>query len=136
MKTQVSGPHASPRKPLVLVPQYFGSIVFDRRTSRYLPFDAEATALLRRLETVPFPAVVTEIADPGHREPVIRFFEQFYDLGFFTLDMRFDGTVLDVTPPADHLVGPLALHLEIVAACNLKCRHCFAGELPRREDPL
>src|SRR5712691_11609992 len=119
MKTQVSGPHASARKPLVLVPQYFGSIVFDRRTSRYLPFDAEATALLRRLETVPFPAVVTEIADPGHREPVIRFFEQFYDLGFFTLDMRFDGTVLDLTPPADHLVGPLALHLEIVAACNL-----------------
>ena len=34
--------------PLVLVPQYFGSLVFDRRTSRYAPFDHEATALLER----------------------------------------------------------------------------------------
>ena len=28
-------------KPLVLTPQYFGCLVFDRRTSRYLPFDRE-----------------------------------------------------------------------------------------------
>lgn len=34
------------RPPLALVPQFFGSLVFDRRTSRYLPFDAEATAVL------------------------------------------------------------------------------------------
>lgn len=34
------------RNPLTLVPQYFGCLVFDRRTSRYLPFDHEATALL------------------------------------------------------------------------------------------
>jgi radical SAM protein with 4Fe4S-binding SPASM domain len=136
MNASVSTRPGSARKPLVLVPQHFGSIVFDRRTSRYLPFDAEATALLLRLETMPFPAILTEIQDPERREALIRFFEQFYDRGFFTLDLRFDGTTLDVAPPADHLTGPLALHLEIVAACNLKCRHCFAGELPRRDDPL
>jgi len=36
------------RSPLVLVPQHFGSLVFDRRSSRYAPFDREATDVLRR----------------------------------------------------------------------------------------
>jgi radical SAM protein with 4Fe4S-binding SPASM domain len=30
----------------------------------------------------------------------------------------------------------LAVHLEIVAACNLTCSHCFAGVLPRNHHPL
>src|SRR5262249_56677727 len=42
--------------PLVLIPQQFGSLVFDCRTSKYLPFDAEATALLLRLRVEPFDA--------------------------------------------------------------------------------
>src|SRR5262249_36169178 len=46
------------------------------------------------------------------------------------------GRTLDVEPPPDHLVGPLAVHLEVVAACNLRCIHCFAGELPRKERAL
>ena len=39
--------------PLVLIPQFFGSIVFDRRTSRYVPFDIEATEILRRASVEP-----------------------------------------------------------------------------------
>ncbi len=50
--------------------------------------------------------------------------------------VRFAGEVLAVDAPSDHLVGPLALHLEVVAACNLTCSHCFAGSLPRKEKPL
>src|ERR1043165_2497990 len=100
---------AAMRPPLVLVPQYFGSLVFDRRTSRYLPFDREATALL--------------LALPRARR-------------FFRLDGRLAAQVLPVEVPADHLVGPLAVHLEIIGACNLTCTHCFAGELPRNHDPL
>src|SRR5262245_51294779 len=46
----------TPRHPLVLVPQYFGCLVFDRRTSRYLPFDHEATRLLLRLHRQPIDA--------------------------------------------------------------------------------
>src|SRR5919108_663230 len=38
------------RAPLVLIPEYFGCLVFDRRTSRYLPFDAETTGLLSTAE--------------------------------------------------------------------------------------
>jgi hypothetical protein len=33
--------------PLVLVPQHFGSVVYDRRTCQYLPFDQEATSVFR-----------------------------------------------------------------------------------------
>jgi radical SAM protein with 4Fe4S-binding SPASM domain len=133
---QVDGRDKPPQAPLVLTPQFFGSIVFDRRTSRYLPFDLEATALLRRLGHVPFDAVVRQTPDAATRRAMERFFEHFDVLGFFTLDRRFAGHILELEPPDDHLAGPLALHLEVVASCNLKCQHCFAGPLPRRDRPL
>lgn len=112
-------------KPLVLIPQFFGSLVFDRRTSRYLPFDHEATSLLLRLHRIP-----TLYRDE------LDFYNYFYDAGFFGLDGRLAAEVLPLTPPAHHLTGPLAVHLEIVGACNLKCIHCFAGDLPRNEGAL
>src|SRR5262249_34722139 len=60
----------------------------------------------------------------------------FYRRGFFDADGRLAADVLDAGVPADHLVGPLAVHLEIIAACNLTCAHCFAGVLPRNHNPL
>jgi radical SAM protein with 4Fe4S-binding SPASM domain len=127
---------AAPRNPLVLIPQYFGCLVFDRRTSRYLPFDPEATALLVALHGRPIDAVLAGIADAAERDAVARFFACFYRRGFFDLGGRLAADVLAVDVPADHLVGPLAVHLEIVGACNLTCRHCFAGVLPRNHQPL
>ena len=123
------------RPPLVLVPQFFGSTVFDRRTSRYTPFDQKATDLLQKARTMSIGQMVDE-APPTDREAMGKFAYVFYQRGFFTYDLRFNGDVLDVEPPEDHLTGPLAVHLEIAAACNLSCSHCFAGELPRREPPL
>jgi radical SAM protein with 4Fe4S-binding SPASM domain len=122
--------------PFVLVPQYFGSTVFDRSTSKYLPFDQPATELLDRLRGEPFDAVLAAEEDDERRRELTGFFEDFYGLGFFSLQGRFLGTKLDVDPAHDHLTGPLAVHLEIAAACNLTCTHCFAGELPRRERAL
>jgi len=124
------------RPPLVLVPQYFGCTVFDRRNSHYLPFDQELTGVLLRLCEAPFNSIVGEEPNPQRREALERFFDHFYSLGFFTTALKFAGEVVNVTPPPDHLLGPLAVHLEIVAACNLACTHCFAGQLPRREQPL
>jgi radical SAM protein with 4Fe4S-binding SPASM domain len=107
--------------PLVLVPQHFGSLVFDRRTSRYAPFDHDATrALCRTLDEPAWQLAETEF---------VRCFER---AGYFRPDGRFAGVVLDASPPADHLLGPLAVHVEVIAACNLTCSHCFAGELPRK----
>jgi radical SAM protein with 4Fe4S-binding SPASM domain len=128
-------PHPT-HAPFVLIPQYFGCTVFDRSTSRYLPFDREATELLRRTATTPFFALLDAIAEPDKHDQARAFFRHFYDLGMFTIDGHFAGAVLDLTPPPDHLSGPLAVHLEVVAACNLTCSHCFAGTLPRKASPL
>jgi MoaA/NifB/PqqE/SkfB family radical SAM enzyme len=125
----------TPRNPLALVPQYFGCLIFDRRTSRYLPFDHEATGLLGALCREPIDAVLGRVPE-GDRDAVAGFIGCFYERGFFALDGRLAADVLDVDVPADHLVGPLAVHLEVVAACNLACTHCFAGVLPRNHHPL
>jgi MoaA/NifB/PqqE/SkfB family radical SAM enzyme len=126
----------APRPPLVLTPQHFGCLVFDRRSSRYLPFDREATDLLLALRDRPIDRVLADTPDPETRDAVERFFDCFYRRGFFGLDGRLSADVLDVAVPADHLVGPLAVHLEVVGACNLTCSHCFAGRLPRNQRPL
>jgi radical SAM protein with 4Fe4S-binding SPASM domain len=122
--------------PFVFVPQYFGASVFDRSSSKYLPFDHETGELLRRSAHTPFFQLVSEIKDRSKRQQARAFFSQFYDKGFFSTDGYFVGALLDAQPAADHLTGPLAVHLEVVAACNLTCSHCFAGVLPRKEKRL
>ncbi len=121
--------------PFVLIPQYFGCTVFDRSTSKYYPFDHEAAMLLQRAKTTPFYGLVGEM-DVEKQQQAVDFFEHFYELGFFTIDGHFAGECLNIEPAQDHMTGPLAVHLEVVASCNLTCTHCFAGELPRREPPL
>ena len=59
------------RRSVVLTPQYFGSLVFDRRTSRYLPFDREATVLLLALCDRPIDAVLADIPDPAARGRIV-----------------------------------------------------------------
>lgn len=112
-------------KPLVLIPQYFGCLVFDRRSSRYLPFDRNSTDLLLRA-----------LEQPLEGEGLEDFLEPLHEEGFWDLQGCFDGEVLPLEPPDDHLAGPLVVHLEVAAACNLSCGHCFAGSLPRREEAL
>jgi MoaA/NifB/PqqE/SkfB family radical SAM enzyme len=126
----------SQRNPLVLIPQYFGCLVFDRRTSRYLPFDRESADLLLALQRRPIEQVLAAVDYPEEQETILRFVDCFHDQGFFDLDGRLAADVLRVDVPADHLVGPLAVHLEIIGACNLTCSHCFAGTLPRNQHPL
>src|SRR5271167_4934487 len=91
--------------PLVLVRQFFGSTVFDRRTSRYFPFDREATELLTRLGLETFDGVLSDAPTPEIRNNLCFFFERFPRLGFFTMDGRFAGVILDAPIPADHLIG-------------------------------
>jgi len=132
----VSQIKSAARSPLVLIPQPFGSLVFERRACRYLPFDAEATRLLLKLADETIDAFLANVRDPSELEQATRFYEEFYARGFFTLEGRFAGEVLSVASPGDHLAGPLAVHLKISDACNLQCRHCFAGDLEQRGRPL
>lgn len=112
--------------PLVLIPQHFGCLVFDRRTSRYAPFDHETTAIFRATLDEPAWRVVAKRPHAGD------FVAHFERQGYFQPDGRLAGVALDADPPPDHLLGPLAVHLEVIAACQLTCTHCFAGELPRK----
>jgi radical SAM protein with 4Fe4S-binding SPASM domain len=121
--------------PLVLTPQHFGSLVFERSTSRYLPFDGPATALLQELADSPLEEVLSKRSGAA-RQAARRLYEAFEPRGFFTVDARFAGELKTPRVPADHLVGPLAVHLEVVGACNLACTHCFAAPLPRNRDQL
>ncbi len=121
-------------EPLVLIPEFFGSLVFDRRNSRYTPFDNSATAALRDALEIGVGELVGRVGDPAEQATLIEFFAYFERLGWLTPAGRLAAVQLDVTPPADHMLGPLAVHLEVIAACNLRCTHCFAGELPRKAD--
>src|SRR5579859_1545804 len=102
--------------PFVLIPQYFGSTVFDRSTSKYLPFDHETTDLLIRSRSKPFFYLLGEIDDPEKREQAYVFFSHFYEMGMFTTEGCFTGELLDAQPAQDHMTGPLAVHLEVVAS--------------------
>lgn len=122
--------------PLVLTPQHFGSLVFERATSRFVPFDHETTRLLRALSQRSFSQVMAERPAPEHA-PLEGFYESFDERGWFSVDGRFTGVINEVAQvPANHLVGPLAVHLEVVGACNLACTHCFADPLPRNRELL
>lgn len=119
------------RPGLVWIPQHFGALLFDRRRSRYLPFDHAASALLRDLAERGAGPVLA--ADPAHAA----FVADLDARGYLTGRGHLDAEVLDPGPlPADHLLGPLAVHLEVMGACNLTCGHCFAMPLPRHKDPL
>ncbi|MFX0095183.1 MAG: radical SAM protein [Candidatus Hodarchaeota archaeon] len=121
---------------LILIPQHFGSIIYIHHTSRYLAFDIESTNLLINLKSRSLHEILHEVQDSQDRIQISNFFEHFNTHDFFSIDQKFVGTVLDVVTPPDHLVGPLTLHLEVTDSCNLKCKHCFAGKIPRNEQAL
>jgi MoaA/NifB/PqqE/SkfB family radical SAM enzyme len=112
------------RPPLALIPQHFGCLVFDRRTSRYYPFDRQCARLLARLVERPIRRVVEHHPEAA---AVKAFYQRFQRLGFFDLNGRLAAGILDLDPPQDHLAGPLAVHLEVTDACAERCAHCFAS---------
>ncbi len=123
------------RPSLVLIPQHFGALLFDRRSSRYMPFDRPAAAALRAMIDSPAGDVIAA-SPPEDRDAVQGLTLELASKGFLRLDGRLAAAAIDREPPAHHLLGPLAVHLEIIGACNLTCTHCFAGELPRNHHPL
>lgn len=112
----------------VLIPQYFGSLLFDRRNSQYFPFDHQTSEIFRLLIERSPGEFFRSHQSTADRESLIKFYQYFYSQGFFSIDGNFLGRILDVqTIPEDHLLGPLAVHLEVTTECNLDCLHCYAG---------
>ena len=110
---------------LVVIPQHFGALVFERPWSGYAAFDHEAAALLSAAVTTPVDQLVARVEDAEQREATAGFVEHYRSRGYFEGDLL-DGEVLPVEPPRRHLVGPLTVHLEVTDRCQLDCAHCFA----------
>jgi radical SAM protein with 4Fe4S-binding SPASM domain len=90
---------------------------------------------LRAMVDRPVGDVVTS-SPPEARGAVEGLAAMLWTRGYLRMDDRLAAAVIDREPPPDHLLGPLAVHLEVIGACNLACSHCFAGALPRNEHPL
>jgi MoaA/NifB/PqqE/SkfB family radical SAM enzyme len=117
------------RPSLVLVPQHFGALLYDRTDGRYLAFDADDhRCLVAWSQGAAF--------RPGDEARGLALVERLAHEGLLQTGGRLVVETIEGEPPVDHLMGPLVCHLEVIARCNLRCRHCFAGELPRREDEL
>jgi mycofactocin biosynthetic radical S-adenosylmethionine protein MftC len=125
-----------PSLPPVLVPQYFGSIIYDPHTAQYFPFDEEATRLFRQMSSTPVSKILQEEPDSDRRKQIQGFYADFNSKGFFSSDQIFKGRILNAQPVRDHLTGPLTLHLEVSDSCNLRCKHCFAGQIQSHGDAL
>lgn len=123
------------RSPLVLIPQHFGSLLYARETTRYLRFGRLATEWLERLRERPAGQWWASAAMED-RESLASFFDHLEQLGLLDVNGRLPAARLCLDPPPDCLAGPLAVHVEVIGACDLSCRHCFAGPLPRNHQPL
>lgn len=118
----------------VLIPQHFGSFVYVRKTHEYLPFDGLTTEVLRAAFEGDVRRLPPALARRVPRANLRAFHRLGRRLGFLSRRGRFVGRRIDATPPPDHLLGPLTLHLGLTPDCNLRCRHCFASPEMRRGD--
>ncbi|MGI9473558.1 MAG: radical SAM/SPASM domain-containing protein, partial [Rubripirellula sp.] len=139
-------------QPFALVPQHFGSMLFDRQRVQYFPFDHDASELLELWTRESCDGIIGEQKDEQRRSQIAGFAEHLLREGILSCDGRLDAKVLKPaansrpttsmeTKEAErvgqtHLTGPLVTHVEIVGACNITCTHCFAGDLPRNQNPL
>jgi radical SAM protein with 4Fe4S-binding SPASM domain len=115
---------------IYLIPQFFGSMIYSAQTSRYYPFDHQATTFFQFLKDHTLYEFL-EANEPTNQDnrfvdSIRAFYDHFYVLGFFTFDHYFAGECLEISPLENHLTGPLTVHLEVSNTCNLSCKHCFA----------
>jgi radical SAM protein with 4Fe4S-binding SPASM domain len=119
------GPEAGPR--YVLRPEYFGSLIYDRETLQYVPYDAEATALLLARREGPAPAA---------SEDASGFLRTMTREGLLDADGRLTARVTADRSAPDRLSAPLTVYLGATQGCNLACAHCQASSGPGPLDPF
>ncbi len=117
---------AQMRAPFVLVRQHFGATLFDARTHEYHSFGHDEARSL-------FALASARASDSAMRASDNAMTEELARRGWLALDGTLRARVIDhgTSTPRDHLVGPMLVHVEVNAVCNLACAHCFASPLPR-----
>ncbi len=108
-----------------LIPQYFGSLVFDQETGSYAGFDTGATEFFIASKQMPFNKVLQERYCRTESPKAFKFAAAYKNMGYFTKEGIFNGDILPDISSKKNLSGPLTVHLEVTSECNLKCSHCF-----------
>lgn len=110
---------AGPRH--VLRREWFGALVYDREACQYVPYDAEAAALLlsRRERGAP-PATAAEAV----------FLAAAAEDGLLDAEGRLAARVVADRAHPERISAPLTVYLGATEGCNLACAHCQAGSGP------
>lgn len=108
-------PDAGPR--YVLRPEHFGALVYDRETCQYMPFDREASELLRGARSADTPAQAAFLA-------------AMTEEGLLDAGGELQARVVDDRAHPGRLSAPLTVYLGATEGCNLACAHCQAGSGP------
>lgn len=121
------GPDAGPRH--VLRREHFGALVYDRETCCYVPYDAEAAALLLGREVLAGDRVPSDGAPPG-------FVAALQEDELLDADGRLSARVVEDAAHPGRLSAPLTVYVGATEGCNLACSHCQADSGPGPLRPL
>lgn len=104
----------------------FGSMVYDKQRSDYIPFDADATEIFYRGDE-PLDAVKTRMADRLPAESFDTFIDLCRSIDLVDGQGQFAGRLVRNRPSIAHLSAPLRVYLSCTKACNFSCQHCYSA---------
>ena len=107
--------------------EYFGSLLYDRENSDYIPFDTDATQIFQLALTEPREKVFSLIKSNFDQASLNQFYSLCQQIGIFDAWGRFTGVFLSNAPLDKVMSGPTLVHLAVTNACNFRCGHCFAS---------
>lgn len=95
--------------------EFFGSIVYDFETKKFIAFDQDSTNFLTTQAKTEFDEIPEDSLKKLEKHGYIK-------------DGKLNFKVIDNKPLPNVLSAPLRLHLAYTSRCNLSCAHCFARD--------
>ena len=120
---------------IVFRPEYFGGLLFSRKTLSILEINGATSRLLAEVDGTRTPSQIVQapyLLSHHDRQQALAALRELADLGILTpsgasqrglAGSRDFGHFSDV----GRLSAPLGVSIEITDRCNLRCRYCFQG---------
>jgi len=105
--------------------EYFGSLVFDRRTGNYIPFDSQATLIFERSLEKSLDEVYHDLKKSLSRKSFDTFIDLARGLRILNDEDRFSGTFVKAQEADNRLSAPVKIFLALTNRCNFSCRYCY-----------
>lgn len=108
--------------------EYFGGLVYDRRTRREILLDPEQYGFLK-----------SRVNSDLNSEKLASSERQFIEVlrkNQIITGNRFEADSVEVVLKDGTVSAPLRLYYHITFGCNLKCKHCMFGNKKRSDDEL